>query len=149
MEFNGGRRTVRLRRGAKIFTQDAARSDNITAFRYTAAQLRHISLDAPSQHSEDAIEAAVLAAGVSRFSDARQHPDPAFSRHDTEVLLQRTPVKDPGLDFYLPDVILLRKGELLSVLHSMGQTVSKQAPTRLELLGVTVTILCSLGRLSV
>ena len=72
-----------------------------------------------------------------------------FSRHDSEVLLQRTPVKDPGVDFHLPDVILLRKGQFLSVLHSMGQTVSKQAPTRLELLGVTVTVLCSLGRLSV
>ena len=87
--------------------------------------------------------------GVSRLSDAPQHPDLALSRHDTEVLLQHTPVRDPGVDFYLPDVISLRKSQLLSVLQSMGQTVSKQAPTRLELLGVTVTLLCSLGRLSV
>ena len=114
----------------------------------TAAQSPQIGLGTSFQTSEDAIETAVLAAGVSRFSDARQHPDLILSNHDTEVLLQRTQVRDPGEDFYLPDVISLRKIQLLSVLQSMGQTVSKQAPTRLELLGVTVTLLSALGRLA-
>jgi len=149
MEFVRGRRTVRLRRGAASFTKDASRSNDSTTIRYTTAQLQQFGLVTSSQQSEDAIEAAVLAAGVSTLSDAPQHPDLALSRHDTEVLLQRTPVRDPGVNFYLPDVISLRKSQLLSVLQSMGQTVSKQAPTRLELLGVTVTLLCSLGRLSV
>ena len=56
-----------------------------------------MALDTTSTHSKDAIEAAVLTAGVSKFSDASQHPDLAFSRHDTEVLLQCEPCRQPLL----------------------------------------------------
>ncbi|KAL3157943.1 hypothetical protein ABBQ32_012345 [Trebouxia sp. C0010 RCD-2024] len=44
-------------------------------------------------------------------------------------------------------VLCSAKRDLSEVLGSMGQAVGKRQPTRLELLGSVVTLLCDMGRL--
>ena len=52
------------------------------------------------------------------------------------LLLQDRPATDTGVHYSLPDLVAMRKCELV---RSMGQAVSKQQPTQLELL-----VACSL-----
>ena len=47
----------------------------------------------------------------------------------------------------MSDLVTMQKCDLVGALGSTGQTVGKRSPTRLELLGGVVTLLCDLGRL--
>lgn len=143
-----GRRTVKVRRKTEDSTHKAARSGQTAARRYTPAQLQQLSLGTLLASSGGIIAAAAAAAGVSRCSDAQHHSDRCLGRHDLEVLLHDKPVRDFGVVHFVPELVQLRKAGLLLLLESLGQEVSKQNPTRLELLGAAVTLLCSTGKLS-
>ena len=52
-----------------------------------------------------------------------------------------------GLHYSLPDIVAMRKCDLVGVLKCMGQAVSKRQPTRLGLLGAVASLLCDMDRL--
>ena len=56
---------------------------------------------------------------------------------------QDRPATNTGVQYSLPDIVAMRKCDLVRVLESMGQAVSKRQPTRLELLGAVVSLLCN------
>ena len=63
------------------------------------------------------------------------------------VLLEDGPATDTGVYYNVSDLVTMRRRELVGVLGSMGQSVGKRRPTRLELLGAVVTLLCDMDRL--
>ena len=79
---------------------------------------------------------------------APPHLHLCLGRTDLDVLISKRPMQDPGVTHALCEVVGMRKGELMELLVSMGQQVTKRQPTRLELLGAVVTMLSSWGRLS-
>ena len=56
-------------------------------------------------------------------------------------------VNNNGVHYSLPDIVAMRKCELVRILESMEQAVSKRQPTRLDLLGAVVTLPCDMGRI--
>ena len=67
---------------------------------------------------------------------------------DLATILRRRPIRDPGVTYGLYTLVGMRRNDLLKLLASMDQTVTKKKPTRLELFGAAVTLLFSLHRLS-
>ena len=92
-------------------------------------------------------------AGVSGNPGPTRHTAPLQSdlylgRTDLDVLIRRGPVHDPRVTHTLYEVVGMRKKELMGLLVSMDQQVTKKQPTRLELLGAVVTLLLSWNRLT-
>ena len=74
--------------------------------------------------------------------------DPLPRQHSLRVILEDVPVHDPGTPFALSALSGMTKRELIGLLTRMHQVVIKKEPTRLELLGAVVTILCRLNRVT-
>ena len=60
------------------------------------------------------------------------------------VSIQDRPATDTGVHYSLPEVVAMRKRELVRIFESMKQAVSKRQPTPLPLLGTVVTLLCDM-----
>ena len=101
----------------------------------------------------EALEVARLAGAnapaqiVASPPTSQQNTDLRLGRGELTVLLEDRPATDAGVDFFMSDLIEMRTRDLVGVLSSMGQAVGKRRPTRLELLGGVVTLLCDMGRL--
>ena len=64
-----------------------------------------------------------------------------------DSLSEDRPATDTGVHYCVSNLVLMTARDLIAVLGSMGQAVDKRRPTRLELLGSVVTLLCDRGRL--
>ena len=71
----------------------------------------------------------------------------SHARRELTVMLEDRPAIDTGVQYCVSDLATMTKRDLVGVLNSMGQTVHKRRPTRLELLGGVITFLCDMGRL--
>ena len=78
---------------------------------------------------------------------SQQQKDFRLGRNELSVLLEDGPATDIGVHYYMSDLVSMRRRDLIGVLSSMGQSVGKRRPTRLELLGAVVTLLCDMNRL--
>ena len=65
-------------------------------------------------------------------------------RDELTILLQDRSATNTGVRYSLPDIVAMRKCDLVRTLTSVGQAVGKRQPTRLELLGAAVTLLCGM-----
>ncbi|DBA92063.1 TPA: hypothetical protein ACH3X1_015796 [Trebouxia sp. C0004] len=71
---------------------------------------------------------------------SQQQKDFRLGRGELSVLLEDGAATDTGMQYYMSDLATMRRRDLVGVLSSVGQTVGKRRPTRLELLsGVCVT----------
>ena len=94
------------------------------------------------------MEGSTIAPAAAAARLSMRHTDCLnLGRRELTVLLQDSPATDTGVQYSLPDIVAMRKCDLVRVLESVGQAVNKQRPTRLELLGGVVTLLCDMGRL--
>ena len=78
---------------------------------------------------------------------SQQQKDFRLGRSELSVLLEDGPAMDTGVYYNMSDLVTMRRRDLVGVVGSMGQSVGKRRPTRLELLGAVVTLLCGMDRL--
>ena len=141
----GLRRTVRVLR--KIYDKDARRfGEPPVDCRSSPSKAQPRVVPWP-EAADGAAGASAPAQIVASPATSQQNTDLRLGRGELTVLLEDRPVTDAGIDFFMSDLIEMRTSDLVGVLSSMGQAVGKRRPTRLELLGGVVTLLCDIGRL--
>lgn len=140
----GTRRTVKVLR--RFYEKNAPRSEERLGACPSSSGLARLQTHSPLGAASDAGGAAA-ATGTVTLSPLQPPKDLRLGRRELTVLLQDRPATDTGVQYSLPDIVAMRKCDLVRVLESVGQAVNKQRPTRLELLGGVVTLLCDMGRL--
>ncbi len=138
--WQGPRRTVRVLR--KLYDKDAPRSGERPV----------VCPSSPSQTQQHQVSSPMAANGatpgiVASPPASQQQKDFRLGRNELSVLLEDGPATDIGVHYYMSDLVSMRRRDLIGVLSSMGQSVGKRRPTRLELLGAVVTLLCDMNRL--
>jgi len=143
--WQGPRRTVRVLR--KLYDKDVRRSGERPV----------VCPSSPSQTQQHRVSSPIAADGAGCVSAtpgivasppaSQQQRDFRLGRSELSVLLENGPATDTGVYYYMSDLVTMRRRDLIEVLSSMEQSVGKRRPTRLELLGAVVTLLCDMDRL--
>ena len=143
--WQGPRRTVRVLR--KLYDKDAPGSGERPV----------VCPSSPSQTQQHRVSSPMATDGAGCVSAtpgivasppaSQQQKDFRLGRNELSVLLEDGPATDIGVHYYMSDLVSMRRRDLIGVLSSMGQSVGKRRPTRLELLGAVVTLLCDMNRL--
>lgn len=140
----GARRTVRVLR--EVFDEDARRSKKppvVFPSSPSKTQPREATLAAAANGTRGASAPTPTVAAFPSQPKA----DSRLGRRELTVLLEDRPATDTGVHYCVSDLVIMTKRDWVGVLGSMGQAVDKRQPTRLELLGSVVTLLCDMGRL--
>ena len=92
-------------------------------------------------------ETTARAARVSQAAVSKGDADRHLGQHNLTVLLEDRPAADAGVNYLVSALVVMSRKQLVEVLCSMGQVVSKGSPTRLELLGAVVCLLSEQNRI--
>ena len=147
----GGRRTVTVLRG--FYEKVAPRSEEHLGVGPSLFGLARLQTHSPLMAANEAGGVAATTGTVTHFP-SQPPKELRLSRGDLTVLLPDRPAMNTGVHYRLPDIVAMRKCDLVRVLESMGQAVSKRQPTRLELCACCVTWadlscrLCQIGAVS-
>ena len=130
----------------RSYEKDAPRSEEHLGVGPSLTGLAQLQTHSPLMAANEAGGVAAATGTVTHFP-SQPPKDLRLSRGDLTVLLPDRPATNTGVHYRLPDIVAMRKCDLVRDLESMGQAVSKRQPTRLKLLGAVVCLLCDMGRL--